>query len=46
MTDLHDQYPHYGWAQNKGYPTAAHRRAIAQHGLSPWHRTSFRLKLI
>lgn len=43
MTRLHEQYPHYGWDVNKGYPTAAHRRAIAEFGPTPYHRMSFRL---
>ncbi len=38
-----EQYPHYGWAENKGYPTAAHRLAIEQYGTTPLHRMSFRL---
>lgn len=36
-------YPAYGWEQNKAYPTAAHRAAIAAHGPSPLHRLTFRL---
>lgn len=43
MTRLHDLYPQYGWLENKGYPTEAHRQAVRDHGLSPWHRLSFRL---
>ena len=43
MDGLHAEYPCYGWDVNKGYPTAAHRRAIAEHGPSPYHRMSFRL---
>lgn len=43
MMDLHQQYPHYSWQENKGYPTAAHRAAIAQFGATPHHRRSFRL---
>lgn len=43
MMDLHQQYPHYNWQENKGYPTAAHRAAIAQYGATPHHRRSFRL---
>ena len=43
MAGVHEQYPVYGWNVNKGYPTAAHRAAIAQHGPSPLHRTTFRL---
>ena len=43
MLGLHAAYPVYGWNQNKGYPTEAHRLAIRAHGISPWHRRSFRL---
>ena len=42
MRALAARYPHYGWEHNKGYPTEQHRRAIADHGLTPWHRISFR----
>lgn len=35
------EYPHYGWQQNKGYPTIAHRSAALEHGLSPYHRKTF-----
>jgi ribonuclease HII len=42
MLEKHKTYPDYGWEQNKGYPTAAHRDAIRRHGLSPLHRQSFR----
>ena len=43
MLRLHNQYPHYGWDRNKGYPTAEHFRAIEQYGPSPLHRRSFTL---
>ena len=43
MRSLHEQYPQYGWMENKGYPTEAHREAIRSFGPSPWHRKSFRL---
>lgn len=43
MRQLAEQYPQYGWEINKGYPTAAHRRAIEQFGPTPFHRMSFRL---
>lgn len=43
MTRLAEQYPKYGWNINKGYPTVAHREAIALHGPSPLHRLTFRL---
>jgi len=42
MRSLHENYPHYAWNQNKGYPTEFHRSAISVHGLSPEHRMSFR----
>ncbi|WEK36714.1 MAG: ribonuclease HII [Candidatus Pseudobacter hemicellulosilyticus] len=41
MKELHNNFPHYCWDSNKGYGTVAHRRAIATHGLSPFHRKSF-----
>ena len=34
--------PRYGYARHKGYATAAHLQAVAQHGYSPLHRHSFR----
>lgn len=43
MTDLHQQYPQYGWDGNKGYPTQQHRDAISVYGTTPYHRMSFRL---
>jgi ribonuclease HII len=43
MMMLHEQFPQYGWASNKGYPTRSHREAIMRHGVSPFHRKSFRL---
>ena len=43
MTQLHREYPLYGWDRNKGYPTAEHFRAIEQHGITPYHRRSFTL---
>ncbi|MBK8654815.1 MAG: ribonuclease HII [Haliscomenobacter sp.] len=43
MRDQSRHFPHYGWDQNKGYPTEAHREAIRQLGPSPLHRMSFRL---
>ncbi len=43
MLQLHEKFPLYGWNSNKGYPTIEHRQAIAQHGITPYHRHSFRL---
>ena len=41
MTRLHDQHPEYGFSRHKGYATAAHRAAIAVHGLTTHHRRLF-----
>ena len=43
MLQLHKEFPQYGWDKNKGYPTARHRAAIAQCGITPYHRRSFNL---
>lgn len=43
MRRLHEQFPDYGWDVNKGYPTAAHRKAIELQGPTPYHRMTFRL---
>lgn len=44
MVNLHDEYPQYGWKDNKGYPTPSHQDAVFKYGLSPYHRRSFQLK--
>ncbi|UCE04178.1 MAG: ribonuclease HII [Candidatus Latescibacterota bacterium] len=41
MLRLDRRYPGYGFAQHKGYATAAHRDAVRRLGLSPVHRRSF-----
>ncbi|MEA1888206.1 MAG: ribonuclease HII [Pseudomonadota bacterium] len=41
MVDLDDQYPQYGFASNKGYPTRMHRQALQKYGATPVHRRSF-----
>ena len=41
MLRLAEEFPEYGWAKNKGYPTLEHRRAVLEHGLTPYHRRSF-----
>jgi ribonuclease HII len=41
MLDLHQQFPHYGWNTNMGYPTVAHRDALRIHGFTPHHRMTF-----
>ena len=43
MTEWDAVYPGYGFAEHKGYPTRAHRAAIAALGPCPLHRRSFRL---
>ncbi|MDR1336969.1 MAG: ribonuclease HII [Tannerella sp.] len=43
MNALDKLYPAYQWAQNKGYPTPAHRDAIRRYGATPLHRKSFTL---
>ena len=43
MRHLDEEFPQYGWAKNKGYPTPDHRAAIAAHGVSPHHRRTFQL---
>ena len=42
MVDLAQHYPGYGWDTNAGYPSAAHRAALKQHGVTPHHRRSFK----
>ena len=39
--ELHEEYPDYGFAIHKGYPTAAHIQALHKHGPCPAHRQSF-----
>lgn len=41
MCALDAQYPQWGFSVHKGYPTAAHLTALAEHGPSPVHRRSF-----
>ena len=41
MIALSKEYPQYQWEVNKGYPTKKHREAIAEYGVTPWHRTTF-----
>ncbi|WP_109830875.1 ribonuclease HII [Reichenbachiella versicolor] len=43
MKGLDKEYEGYGWATNAGYPTKAHRKAIKELGVTPYHRLSFRL---
>ncbi|MEW5972960.1 MAG: ribonuclease HII [Pseudomonadota bacterium] len=41
MLELHALHPQYGFDKHKGYPTAEHLAALAEHGPCPEHRVSF-----
>lgn len=41
MVDLAQQHPGYGWEANAGYATPAHKRALLDLGVTPFHRRSF-----
>lgn len=41
MERLHDEFPHYGWNKNVGYPTPEHKIAIQKFGITIYHRKSF-----
>ena len=39
--DMDAEYPQYGFAKHKGYPTPAHKLAVYEYGPCPYHRRSF-----
>lgn len=41
MRKLAQEFPEYAWEKNVGYPTAQHKKAIEQYGISPYHRKTF-----
>lgn len=43
MHQIHEEFPNYKWDKNMGYPTIAHRQAIAEFGATKYHRMSFTL---
>lgn len=43
MEKIHEEFPHFDWKKNKGYPTKSHRLAILKHGDTKHHRKSFTL---
>lgn len=43
MEKIHEEYPGFNWKKNKGYPTKEHRDAIEKHGITKYHRKSFKL---
>lgn len=44
MKDLHNDYPHFGWDTNVGYPTQKHFEGLDKYGITKHHRKSFRLR--
>jgi ribonuclease HII len=42
MLKLHERFPEYNFAKNKGYPTKEHMAAIRKYGITPFHRKSYR----
>ncbi|GIJ93668.1 ribonuclease HII [Capnocytophaga stomatis] len=43
MEQIDEEFPMYQWKKNKGYPTIAHRKAIENYGITPYHRKTFQL---
>ncbi len=43
MGDIDQEFPQYGFSNNKGYPTKEHREALRKYGVSPYHRKTFNL---
>lgn len=43
MEKLAEEFPHFAWERNAGYPTLAHREGIEKFGSTIWHRKSFQL---
>ncbi len=46
MTEYSREFPHYMWDKNAGYGTKEHLEAINLHGISPYHRHSFKVKAL
>lgn len=46
MLQLHEEFPHYDWINNKGYGTTSHIKAMGQFGQCKYHRKTFRIKAI
>jgi len=46
MRQVHTEFPHYSWHQNKGYGTEEHCRAIEEFGLCKYHRKSFHIRAV
>ena len=43
MGRIHKEFPNYDWNNNKGYPTKRHRQGIKKHGVTKYHRMTFKL---
>ncbi len=43
MCNIDKKHPHYKWKKNKGYPTREHKDAIAEFGITEYHRKSFNM---
>ena len=41
MSQLHQDFPFFGWDKNVGYGTLVHRQGLQQHGVTVHHRRSF-----
>ena len=41
MADYAQEYPHYGWQRNSGYPTPQHLAALQEFGITKYHRRSY-----
>lgn len=44
MLEHHKEYPQYSWDTNAGYITKKHVQAILEHGYTPYHRKSYKIK--
>ena len=43
MLKIDNEFPAYNWKKNKAYPTKEHREAIKKHGITKYHRRSYKL---
>jgi ribonuclease HII len=46
MKQLAEEFPAFGWQQNKGYGSRTHRQALKEHGMTEWHRHLFCQKIL
>jgi ribonuclease HII len=45
MEGLSSEYPIFKWNENAGYPTIHHRKMILEHGPTPYHRLTFKVRI-